>query len=89
MRWRDVRGANARADRVERGDVEPIIVDRHGHETRTCCRKCGARAAVAWIFDCHAVANIEEDRGANAQRRLRAGDDQHVLRLALHCARRT
>ena len=87
MRRRDVRrahrGFRAAAARPRRCPPRPPA--RAPARRRRAQR--GARAGIARLLDRHAVAAPKQHRGGQAQRRLRAGDDQHLLGLAAHGAR--
>lgn len=62
--------------------AQPVLVDIHALQPRALRGEHVMRHAVARVLDNHAVAWLEQQAGAQAQRLLGAIDDQQLVRLA-------
>jgi hypothetical protein len=67
----------------------PSCIDRHRDELRAGGPQRATRAEVAGLLDGDAVVRLEQRRCREPQRRLRSGDDEHLIGDAPHRPRRT
>ena len=87
---RQVEGADAaaRAQRLERADVQPVRVDRQRHQPRAGAHDGVPRAPVAELLDGDQIARAQQRARHEIDRHLAAAGDQHVVGAGCQPARR-
>jgi hypothetical protein len=87
MRGRNKRGSRLAASLDAGGNIQPFLVNRHGHEMAAIQREDISSQAVTWFLYPHTTPGVEENASRNLERLLRTTDDHDLLRFAVQRSR--